>query len=88
MLSMAVALLGPSAPLSQKILKALQDIGKDLPPGSTTQSGEKNALQGLLMKQQQMGPQMAAMHQGAAGGPPGAPPGGGAPPPSPPPMAA
>ncbi len=78
MLSLAVPLLGPGSPLGQKILKAMTDIGKDLPPGATTQAGEKNALEGLMMRQQSMGPAMAAQRQGAppaAAPPPAAPPG-------------
>ena len=86
MLAMGVALVGAGSPLGQKSLKAMQDIGKDLPPGSATESGEKSAVNDLQMQQQKMGPAMAMMRQGAAA-PPGAAPGG-APPPSPPPMAA
>jgi hypothetical protein len=81
MLSLAVPLLGPGSPIGQKILKALTDIGKDLPPGATTQAGEKNALEGLMMRQQSMGPAMAAQRQGM-------PPAGGAPPPAAPPPGA
>ena len=82
MMAMAVALVGPGSPLGQKVLKALQDIGKDLPPGAATESGEKNAMQDMMMKQQSMGPAMAAMRPPAAAG--GAPPS----PTPPPPMAA
>jgi hypothetical protein len=70
MLSLAVPLVGPSSPLGQKLLKALTDISKELPPGSTTQAGENNALQDLMMKRQSMGPMMAQAQQGAAAAPP------------------
>jgi hypothetical protein len=78
MLSMAVGLIGPATELGQVILSALQTIGKKLPSGATSQAGEKEALQQAMMRQQQMGPMIAAARQGA--NPPGQPPGG---PPSP-----
>jgi hypothetical protein len=78
MLSMAVGMIGPASELGQEILGSLQRIGKKLPPGATSQAGEKEALQQAMMRQQQMGPMIAAARQG--GTPPGQPPGG---PPSP-----
>jgi len=84
MLALAVPLLGPGSPIGQKILKAMTDIGKDLPPGATTQAGEKNAMESLMMRQQSAGPAMAAQRQGM---PPGGAPGGAPPPAAPPPGA-
>lgn len=79
MLSMGVGLVGANSPLGQKCLKALSDIGKDLPPGASTMTGENDALKSMLMKRQSMGPAMAMAQQGAGAAPP---------PQQPPPMAA
>ena len=75
---MGVALVGPGSPIGLKVLKAMQDIGKELPPGATTPAGEKNAMEQMMMRQQSMGPAMAAQKQGMPPGaapPPAAPPG-------------
>lgn len=74
LLAMGVALVGPESDIGQSVLRLMQDVGKKLPPGATTEAGEKNALNEAQMNQQRMGPAMALMKQRAAG-PQGAPPG-------------
>lgn len=74
-MAMVIPLVGAQTPLGQSLAKALTDIGKHVPPGTATQQGENNFMKQMAMRQQQMGPQKAAVAaQGA--------------PPTPPPMAA
>ena len=81
-MAMAIAKVGASTPVGQALSKALVDIGKHVPPGSSTPQGEQNAMQAMMQKKMQMAPQMAAMGaQGPRPPMPGAPPGAGAPPP-------
>ncbi len=86
-MAMLIPKVGAQTPLGQAFAKAITDIGKHLPPGSGSPQGESNFIKQMAMRQQQMGPQRAAMAQqaGAPGPaiaprPPGAGPGG---PPSP-----
>lgn len=65
-LAAGVALVGPSGPLGQAVLKALQEIGKHLPPGATTEAGEKNAMESQMMQMHRNGPMMAMLRQQAA----------------------
>jgi hypothetical protein len=76
LMAMGIALVGPQSEIGQATLKAMQDIGKKLPPGATTEAGEKNAMSEAQLNQQRMGPAMAMLKQQAGGGggaPPGAP---------------
>jgi hypothetical protein len=74
-MAMVIPLVGPSTPLGQAIAKALVDIGKHAPPGSSTPQGENNFLQSMMQQRMQMGPHNAAMAaQGGAPPPPAAPP--------------
>lgn len=81
-LTLALGKVGAGTPLGQSLAKALVDIGKHIPPGSTSPQGVSNAMKTMAMKQHQMAPHMAA--QGAGAPPGGAPPGAGAAPPQPP----
>ena len=91
-MAMVIPLVGAHTPLGQAFAKAMVDIGKHIPPGASSPQGENDFLKQMALRQQQMGPQRAAL--GAQGAPGGAP--GGAPSPapvpgashSPPPMAA
>jgi len=71
-------LIGVASEPGQAMLKALTSLSKHVPPGSVPQGVQQNTLQSLMMKQQQMAPQIAAMRAMSGGG-------GGAPPmPTPP----
>lgn len=65
LLSLAIPLVGVGSPLGQELLSSMQRIAKKLPPGVTTQTGEKNSLEQLMQRQQQVGPQIAMMRQAA-----------------------
>lgn len=84
-MAMLIPKVGAQTPLGQAFAKSITDIGKHLPPGSGTPQGESNFVKQMAMRQQQMGPQRAAMAQQAGGPPPAMsqPP----PPPGPPPGA-
>jgi hypothetical protein len=79
-MAMVIPLVGAHTPLGQEMAKAMVSIGKHVPPGAASPEGEKNFLAQMALRQQQMGPQKAAMASqmpaGAAG------PGAGASPPS------
>jgi hypothetical protein len=80
-MAMVIPLVGPQTPVGQALAKAMIDIGKHAPPGSSTPQGENNFIKSMAQKQAQMGPQRAAVASQAPGGqPPGAA--------QPPPMAA
>lgn len=72
-------MLGTGSEAGRDVLKALQNLSKHIPPGAMSQGVEQNALQGLLMRQRQMAPQIAAMRASQGGPPPmaQAPPGAG-----------
>jgi hypothetical protein len=78
-MAMALPLVGAQTPLGQAIAKSMTDIGKHIPPGSTSPQGHEQFLKSMLMKQQQMGPQRAAVASQSPAPPP--PPGGATPPP-------
>lgn len=90
-MAMVIPLVGAGSPLGQALAKGMTDIGKHIPPGTSSPQGEQQFAQQMLMKQRQMASQRAAVgsQMPGAGGPTGAgAPGAGAPPPSAPPMAA
>lgn len=85
-MAIVMPLVGPATPLGQAINKAIGDIAKHVPPGASTPQGEGNFLKEMMLKQQQMQSQRAAV--GAMGGQPGGmPPGGASPMPAPQPQA-
>jgi hypothetical protein len=61
-------LIGVGSEPGQALLKALTSLSKHAPPGSVPAGVQQNTLQSLLMKQQQMAPQIAAMRAAQAGG--------------------
>jgi hypothetical protein len=75
-MAMVIPLVGPATPLGQSLAKALMDIGKHVPPGATSPQGEKNFVQSMMQRQQQMGPHQAAVGAMGGGQPGGMPPGG------------
>jgi hypothetical protein len=78
-MAMVIPLVGAHTPLGQEMAKAMVSIGKHVPPGAASPEGEKNFLAQMALKQQQMGPQKAAMASQMPAGPGVA--AGGAPPP-------
>jgi hypothetical protein len=65
-------LIGATSEPGQALLKSLSSLSKHAPPGSVPADVQKNTLQSLLQRQQQMAPQVAAMRAMQSGG--GAPP--------------
>ena len=61
-------LVGATSEPGQDLLDAIKKLSKHIQPGSVSDSEKKNQLQGMLMKQQQMAPHMAAMRSQQAGG--------------------
>ena len=73
-MAMVLTLVGPATPIGMAITKALQDIGKHVPPGASTPQGENNFAKQMMLRQQQMGSHQAAMGaQQPAPQPPSAP---------------
>jgi len=79
-MAMVIPLVGANTDIGQALAKALIDIGKHAPPGSSTPQGENNFMQSMMQRKMQMAPQQAAM---GAQGPRPPMPGAGAPPPMP-----
>lgn len=67
-LEAALPHLGSSSEVGKDVIRAISTLSKHVDPGAISQVSEKNQLQSLAMKQQQMGPQVAAMRasQGAS----------------------
>lgn len=68
-------LVGAATEPGQALADGIRKLAKFVPPGAVGPAGQNNAMQQMMMKQQQAGPQMAAMRaQGAqpaqAGGAP------------------
>lgn len=61
-----VPLVGAASDIGGDILDALRKLAKHVPSGSVSDTGKKNAMQELMMKQAQMGPQIQQMRQQAA----------------------
>lgn len=72
-IAMVVA-MAPTSDIGKSFAKSLSELGKMIPPGSTTQQGHTNFYRDLMQRQIQSGPQMAAM-QRPPGAPQSAPPG-------------
>jgi len=74
--------LGPETEPGKKLLKCIEDLGKMVPPGTTSQGIENSMAQQLALQQRQQAPMdglMRQMQQQQGGG--------AAPPPAPPPAA-
>jgi hypothetical protein len=93
MLEKAIAMpgMGAETKLGQAILKTLELLGKEMPPGTVTPGQQNAGMQQFMLARRQTNPmEMIARAIGgpAGGAPPGAPPGmpppGGAPPMPPP----
>lgn len=65
----SVALVGSSSEEGHDVLKAINLLGKHT-AGGVPEGAQKNAMEGMMMKQQQMAPQLAQMRQQAAAAPP------------------
>lgn len=65
-MAMVIPLVGAQTELGQALAKAMVDVGKHIPPGSSTPQGEDNFAKQMMARRQQMGPQMAAMAQQGA----------------------
>lgn len=88
-MAMVIPLVGANTELGQALAESIRKIGKHVQPGSATPSGQQNFLRAMALRQQQMGPALAAMRAqgagnvptmtpppaGGGGGPPGGPPG-------------
>lgn len=61
---------GANSDIGRSVLKAVQDLSKHVPPGSTSSGTDNNAMMNMMRQQQQQQP-MAAM-MAARGGQPGA----------------
>jgi hypothetical protein len=89
-MAMAVALLGPSHPITGIFTETIKKLGKALPEGAAGPQTEMNVARQLLMKSQQQMPQIAALRAqsmqpgGGAGGAAPPQPSPASPPPSPP----
>lgn len=86
-LEQMVPLAGANSELGQVVLKTLTQLAKFSPPGAVTPAGERNVLEGAMMKNAAQAPMIAMLRQrmaeAAGGGGGGAPPpgaGGGMPP--------
>lgn len=63
---MALNQVGPASPEGQDLLKAINLVGKHVPPGSASPAQQMNQLRALMMRQVQMAPQVAQMQHQAA----------------------
>lgn len=73
-------LVGAATEPGQALADGIRKLAKFVPPGAVGLAGQNNAMQQMMLKQQQAGPQMAAMRAQA---PQAGPAGGGAPTPPP-----
>lgn len=60
-MAMVVPLVGANTEIGRALAKAMIDIGKLVPPGSTSPQGESNFVKGMAMRNAQMAPQRAAL---------------------------
>lgn len=66
-------LVGATSDLGRALMKAMTDLGKHVPPGSTSNAGERNQIEKMAMQNQANGQMMQQAKQSAAA-PQGAPP--------------
>ena len=70
---------GVSSEIGMAVMKALPQLAKFVPPGSSTPASERNQMEQMMMRNVQQGGQMQQLRaqagQQGGGKPPGAPPG-------------
>ena len=59
-------LVGATSELGQALMKAMTSLAKHVPPGSTDNVAERNAIQKMAIQNQQNGQMMQQMRQPAA----------------------
>jgi hypothetical protein len=60
-MALLMAMAGPQTPLGQALGKAIQDVGKHVPPGSSSEQGQQNFAQAQVMQNQKMMAHRAAI---------------------------
>ena len=80
-LERALVAVGATSEPGKDIMKAIMNLGKHVPPGSTSPGVEQTALQQLATQSKQEQPEIARLRAMGMGGSPA---GGGGPPPPPP----
>ncbi len=68
MMEDTVPLLGAATEPGRDLLKALTLLSKHIPAGTVSPAAQQNTMQSMMLKQAQMGPQIAAMRAAAAQG--------------------
>jgi hypothetical protein len=61
-----VPLVGAASEIGGDIVDAIRKLAKHVPSGSVSETGKQNAMQELMVKQAQTGPQIQQMRQQAA----------------------
>lgn len=67
-----IPLLGVGSDAGKALVKALNDLAKQVPAGSVSPGIQQSTMERLLQQQKQAGPQIAAMRAATAGQQPGA----------------
>ena len=70
---------GATSDIGKTVMKAINDLAKHVPPGSTSPAAEKNSIEQMAMRNAQQSQMMQQMRPGAQGAPGGAPAAGGPP---------
>lgn len=70
-LSEMLPMAGATTPLGKAIMRAIEALAKEVPPGTVSPQAQSNTLQQMQMKNQQQQATMKQMNPAAGGGAPG-----------------